>query len=204
MSSQALIDKIISAAEAEAEQITNEILRRAGENEKLMLDKADADCSGIAAAANEKSEQIKRIAELTSGLEARKARLHARRTVLDEAFGAAYKKVLELDGDKRSDFIRSLIVKYSPSNDVRVLLSEADLPVAEGMKAELEAALSEKFGAPANVCFKADAKIDGGVYMSSERSDVDATLGAIFGELRERYEAEADAVLFGGAGNGNG
>ena len=83
MSSQALIDKILKTAEEEAEQITDDIIQRAAENEKLMLSKAEAECARIKKESDEKCAQIKRISELNSNLEARKARLHARRALLE-------------------------------------------------------------------------------------------------------------------------
>ena len=113
MSSQALIDKIIKTAEAEAEQITDEILRRAADNEKTMLEKASAEVARINKESDEKCAQVKRISELTSGLEARKARLHARRTVLEEAFSEAYGMMLSLPDEKRLEYIKMLIVLFS-------------------------------------------------------------------------------------------
>lgn len=193
MSSQALIDKIINTAEAEAEQITDEIIRRAAENEKLTLDRANAEVARIKAESDEKCAQIKRIATLTSGLENRKARLHARRTVLEEAFSSAYEMMLSQPDEKRLEYIKKLIVKYAPAKELTVKVSEADLPlINDGVRSEIAASLGEG----AAVSFEADKNIDGGVYMCSELSDVDATLASVFSELHDKYEAEADRILF--------
>ena len=51
--------------------------------------------------------------------------------------------------------------------------------------------------------FEADKKIKGGVYLISELSDVDATLDAVFEELHDKYEAEADLILFPSQGKDN-
>ena len=193
MSSQALIDKIIKTAEAEAEQITDEIIRRAADNEKTMIDKAEAEVARIKKESDEKCAQIKRISSLTSGLEARKARLHARRTVLEEAFDCAYQMMLSQPDETRLDYIKKLIAKYAPSSKLTVYLSEKDLLlIDEKAKADIKASL----GNDADVRFNADKKIKGGVYLCSELSDVDATLDAVFEELHDKYEAEADRILF--------
>lgn len=193
MSSQALIDKILETANSEAEQITDEIIQRAAENEKTMLEKAEAEVARIKKDSAEKCAQIKRISELTSGLEARKARLHARRTVLEEAFDQAYNAMLSQPDDKRLEYIKKLIKKYAPSPRLTVRLSEKDLPLIDKTaEADIKAAL----GADADVRFEADKTVKGGVYLSSQLSDVDATLDQIFDELHDRYEAEADRILF--------
>ena len=193
MSSQALIDKILKTAEEEAEQITDDIIQRAAENEKLMLSKAEAECARIKKESDEKCAQIKRISELNSNLEARKARLHARRALLDEAFASAYGMMLALPDEKRLEYVKKLIIKYAPSPKLAVRISEKDLPlIDDSAKAEIKAAL----GAGAEISFEADNNIPGGVYLCSELSDVDATLDAIFEELHEKYEAEADRMMF--------
>ena len=200
MSSQALIDKIIKTAEAEAEQITDEILRRAADNEKTMLDKAEAEVARINKVSDEKCAQIKRISELTSGLQARKAKLHARRTVLEEAFAEAYKMILSQPDQKRLEYIKKLIIKYAPDKKLTVKVAENDLPLLdEKAKADIKEAL----GADAELTFEADKKIKGGVYLISELSDVDATLDSIFEELHDKYEAEADMILFPSQGKDN-
>lgn len=194
MSSQALIDKIIKTAEAEAEQITDDILGRAAANEKSTLDKAEAEVARIKKESDEKCREIKRIAELTSGLDKRKARLHARRAVLDEAFSDAYNRMLSLPNEKRLEYIKKLIIKYAPAKKLTALVSENDLPLMDG-KAETD--IISSLGADADIEFVSDKNIKGGVYLKSELSDVDATLDAIFEELRVKYEAKADAALFG-------
>lgn len=193
MSSQALIDKIIKTAEAEAEQITDEILRRAADNEKTMLEKASAEVARINKESDEKCAQVKRISELTSGLEARKARLHARRTVLEEAFSEAYGMMLSLPDEKRLEYIKKLIVKYAPAKSLTVKVSEKDLALFdEKARSDIKAALGDN----ADITFEADKKIKGGAYLISKLSDVDATLDAVFEELHDKYEAEADLILF--------
>ena len=196
MSTNALIEKIMKTARDEAEQITNDIMLRAAEDEKLSLQKADEECAAIYKAAEEKCAQIKRTAELTSGLSGRKARLHAHRELLDEAFCAAYDKIKNADGDFRLSFIKKLIVKYAPAADMTAKVSDNDLDAVTAAKAEREAALTEKFGGKASVKLEADKKINGGVYMVSPLCDVDCTLESVFDELREKYEAEADGIMF--------
>ena len=196
MSQQALIDKIIKAAEKEAEEITNEILARAADNEKLSLSKAESDCAAIKKAAEEKCAQIKRTSELTSSLTARKAKLHARRQLLDEAFGKSYKKMTGADGETRLEFVKKLIAKYAPDAEINAVVSDNDVSAVSAAKADIEKALSEKFGKAAAVTVSSDKNIKGGVYMKAALCDVDCTLDAVFIELREKYEAEADKILF--------
>ena len=105
--------------------------------------------------------------------------------------------MLGLPDEKRLDYIKKLIAKYAPSPKLTVLLSEKDLPlIDEKAKADIKASL----GAGAEVSFEADKKIPGGVYLCSELSDVDATLDAVFEELHDKYEAEADRIMFSAQG----
>ena len=184
MSSQALIDKILVQADAEAEQITDEILRRAGENEKLTLERAAAECKTTESDSERECAQILRIAELNSGLQSRKALLHARRELLDEAFGRAYRKVLSLKGAERVSFLCGLIKKHAPAKTFTACVSPEDA-----------AALAE---AVPGLDVRASEDIKCGVYMISDDADVDCTVDAIFEELREKYEAQADAIMYSG------
>lgn len=196
MSQQALIDKILKTAEKEAEEITDEILARAGENEMLAIKNAEAECAAIAKASGEKCAQIKRIAELTSGLEARKAKLHARREMLDEAFAAAYRKMKRADQSSRLSFIEKLIGKFAPDAEMTAVVSDKDYEAVSAEKAAIEQDLCKKFGKAAKLKIEQSEKLAGGVYMRSELCDVDASLDAVFADLREKYEAEADKLLF--------
>ena len=138
MSSQALIDKILVQADAEAEQITDEILRRAGENEKLTLERAAAECKTTESDSERECAQILRIAELNSGLQSRKALLHARRELLDEAFGRAYRKVLSLKGAERVSFLCDLIKKHAPAKTFTACVSPDEAKAAKERYPEAE------------------------------------------------------------------
>ena len=199
MSSQALIDKIIRTAEGEAELITDEIIKRAGEVEQIILSKADAECSEILKSAGEKADQITRTSSLLSELDARKAALHAKREVMDEAYGKAFDRLVSLEPGKRIKFIRGLIIKYAPAPEVTLTLTKEDKEYfdAEAVTS-IESELSGKFGKPARVTVSGKpAKFKGGVFMESEVSDADASFEALFADLRNGTEAEISRILFG-------
>lgn len=196
MSSQALIDKIIGAAEKEAEQITNDAMKRAAENEKLILDKAKEECEQIERSARERYEQIRHISELQSSIEGRKARLHARRAVLDKAYEKAYERIRGMESKEKTAFYSSLIIKYAPAPVITVTVAEADRALFDGkVLADLSDALKNKFNEESSVILS-DKNGDDGVYIESEKADADATLKAIFEELRRNTEFEADRILF--------
>ncbi len=199
MSSQALIDKIMKTAENEAEQITNDILRRAGENEKLIFDRVNAEKDAILKESQARCEQIKKIAHLTSGLAARKARLHTRRELLDLAFGQAYSDMLALPDDKRRSYIERLAAKYAPADKITARVSKKDLPLFDNGVLTVNTA----DGRTVIAALSEDEHIKGGIYMSSPEADTDCTLDSVFAELREKYEAEADRIMFSADGNGN-
>ena len=198
MSSQALIDKIIRTAESEAELITDEILKRAGESERIILGKADAECADIRKAAEEKAAQIKRTSALLSELDARKAALRAKRDVMDRAYGEAFDRLVSLDTEKRIPFIRSLIIRYAPDSVITLTLTEVDRRYFDvAYVGSIEKELADKFGRTARITVsEKPAKFKGGVFMESAVSDVDASFEAIFEELRRGTEAEVSRILF--------
>lgn len=199
MSSQALIDKIIRTAEGEAELITDEILKRAGQSEQIILSKADAECSEILKAAEEKAARITRTSALISELDARKAALHAKREVMDEAYAKAFDRLCGLQPEKRVAFIRKLILKYAPAPEITLTLTKDDAPYFDAQTvAAIERELSDKFGKSSAVKVSGKAgKFRGGVFMESKVCDVDASFEALFEELRRGTEAEVSRILFG-------
>lgn len=199
MSSQALIDKIITTAENEAELITVEMLKRAGEVESIILSKSDAECSEIIKSAEDKAGQIRKTSALLSELDARKAALHAKREVMDEAYGKAFERLAALEPEKRTSFIRGLIIKNAPSPVITLTLTDGDRRYfGAEVLASLERDLSDKFGKEARVTVSdRPAEFRGGAFIESAVCDVDVSFEALFEELRRDTEAEVCRILFG-------
>lgn len=198
MSSKALTDKIIRTAQDEAEQITEDAIRRAAESEKIIIGKAETECGSIAEQAKEKAALNIRTAELMSGLDARKAALHARREVIDRAYKEAARLLVNLPDADRLALIKKLIIKYAPEPRFTITLASADSGLLNARDiAQLQAELSGKFGEAEISLAEPSADFCGGVYMTGEKTDVDATYEAIFAELHESCESEVADILFG-------
>lgn len=198
MSSKALTDKIMQSAQSEAQKTAAEIMDRALESEKLILQRAKDECDGIIADAEAKAASNVKAASLVAGLDGRKALLHAKRQVIDKAFDEAKSRVLALDGQKRLEYLVYLIVKYAPCEEIELTVNENDgALLSNGCISNIEASLSERFNKPARVTLSDTwGDFSGGVYMTGAAIDVNATYEAVFAEVRSKSEAEIAGILF--------
>lgn len=188
MSKEAIVERILSDANAEAQAIVAEAEKRAAE----VVSKAEARANEQKAETKKECEdRAKSIAEgkaATARLDSAKILLSEKRRVIDTVYERALQKLLALSEKDSLSLTEKLLEAYAGEGD-EVIFAEtfayADKAAALPVFKEKKLVLSLE-----------RAKIDGGFLLKSASSDRDVSYGALIIADREEYQAELAATLF--------
>ncbi len=204
MSSQKIIDAILSEAQADcearlqaarraAEQSRQEALTAAQENEDRVRGDLARECGDIVARARQ-----------SAALEARKNTLVSRRRLIDSAFDGAVGELAELDGEAYAGLITRLVCRAAETGREQLVVPERarvryEKPFVGGrtMIELLNSAYHEQTGRPAAFALSAQTgDFRGGIRLVGEKTDIDCSFEALVAEWRESHEAEVSQKIF--------
>ncbi len=199
MSVNSIIEKINEKADLEIKDILADGEKKANELEKSILDKALKEVKNIIDNANDEAKRIKNRQVIISGLEERKARLWAKKKLLNEAFDEALNKLLNLDEISLKKLVKRLVVENCMAGDVVLVVPESNLKIYEDKEflKHLVDEVTEKIKQPVNLEIESSDKIKGGVLIKGRLYDVDASFEILLDEVRRDFEKEVCQMLFG-------
>lgn len=188
MSKEAIIDKIISDAQAESREIIAQAEEAA---EKIKSESYKTSEKARRATERETAEKCKIISERKAAavrLESAKIFLEQKRRVIDEIYNNALKRLVNLNEEECESVIGRLLEKYAEDGDViyfadNFLYPEriALLPVVQDKQLEIS---------------KEHMPINGGIFLKGKISDKDLSYGALLSIDRDEYQAKIASVLF--------
>lgn len=187
MSKEAIIERILSDADAECE----EILRLAREQAEARIAEANAQAEEeLAETEREAAERAARIADgkaATARLDSAKILLSEKRRVLDEIYARALEELGRAEPSEKRALVARLLQTYAEEGDEVVL--------AEGEDEEAVRRLPV-FSARSLTLAPERAAIGGGVILRGKRCDQDLSFAALLKADAEAYQAELAAKLF--------
>lgn len=188
MSTQNIIDKIISDAVEEAERI----VRTADEKAQAILDKATLKAEQIRKEAEEevrvKTQSIQANQEASDRLEGAKIHLAEKRKVLDCVYKMALGELVSLGKEDAVKLANTLLEKYAEEGDT--------LSFAENYKYADAVKLLPIIQARKISVSDTRITLDGGMRLTGKTADKDLSYGAILSADKERYQAELAKKLF--------
>ncbi len=184
---QAEVDATLHAAELEASNIRAKFEAQAQREAEELLRRG-----------RERAEERERNLAGTAQLEARKATLAAKQTVLDRAFAMAEQQLHSLAEADYVSFLSALAARSSYSGTESIVLSPADL---EKYGAAVAAGANERLsreGKPAGLTLATDTRpINGGLILREGNIETNCTFETLLRLIRSEISSEAAAVLFG-------
>ena len=191
------------------EKITARIAQDGKAENDALLAEARAQAAGITAkyraeaqaAADEVLEQGRRAAadrarhlDSMAQMECRKAVLAAKQDVIEEAFQAAHKKLLDLPREEYVALLADLAAKASVSGTEKLIFSAPDR--AQVGKAVVVAA-NEKLGGSGRLTLSEESRpMDGGFILSDGAVEVNCTFDTLIRLQRGALAGEVAKVLF--------
>ena len=187
--SEALVQRIISDAEAKAEMIvfdarsvSDSAISRAEEEAKTLKENA-------ARSAALQGEQIVRARATLSAIETKKTFLTAKQAVVERVFSRALEKLLALKPKEYLALIDKLVKTHAEDGDVIVLSESAPVSALEIKALPSVKKLSLKV--------EKTGKFEGGIVLSGKVFDKDLSFKALCEAEKEKTEEEIAKKLFG-------
>ena len=188
MSTQNIVERILSDANAEAEKIINDgklnaarIRQKCAEDNKLKQDEAQVEVRAKITFLTEKKQAAAR-------LECAKLALSAKRRVIDQIYAMALSRLISLEKEQTLELAERLLESYAEQGDVIHLAQnfayEKDLKLLPVIKAK-----------GLSICEERES-IDGGMILVGKISDKDLSYGALLSADRAQFESEIAAKIF--------
>lgn len=188
MSKQAIVERIISDAEADAAEIIAAAKQRAKEISDDAQKRVERDKQGTKAEIAEKAKAISDGKAASARLDSAKILLREKRRVIDGVYSLALKKLCELGKAETLKLAEKLLTEFAEDGD--------EIVFANGFAfREQVAALHVVKEKKLKVSPKT-ADIDGGFILRGKYSDKNVSYGALLAQDREAYQAEIAAKLF--------
>ena len=188
MSEQAIVEKIIADAQAEAQAIIADAEKKAEGTLVAATERAERRKQGEKLAAESKAESILEGKAATARLDCAKILLGEKRAVIDEVYARALKGLLDLGKAESVHLISKLLEEYAEDGD-EVIFAANFKYAAEASKLDI---VKEK---KLKVSSKR-AEIDGGILLVGKTSDKDLSYSALLAEDREQHQAEIASKIF--------
>ena len=188
MNEQAIVDRIISDAQNEAEAIIAEAERKAEETVKEASLNAERIKKGVQAEVKQKTDGIFDGKAATARLDGAKILLGEKRGVIDEVYARALKGLNELKEGDAVYLANRLLTAYAEEGDeitfahnYRYQKNVAELPVVKEKGLKVSSKLAD---------------IDGGFILVGKNSDKDLSYGALISLDREQNQADIASRIF--------
>ena len=210
-----ITDKILAEARADANAKLAEAEERCRQIARDADEVSAERCAKIDEATKREAAEIVTRAKSGDAMVYRNTVLEARSALIDEAFEAAHKEILNLSAERTLEMLTMLLSSAlrqisEDEKTSRELYGESEIPAAEQYEILLnqrdldrcgKALLREakqRLGQVADklVLSEEPVFIDGGLIVRCGDIEINCSLGAMFSEIRPRLEAKVSRTLF--------
>lgn len=191
MSKEAIIERILSDADAQARAAIEEAENKAAEILAVAEKQCDSYRRKVAADIARAVEDVAARVEVVAGLDAGKLMLAAKADILDRVYAMALEKARALDKKTYRKVVEGML--QCAENGDKVIVSERERGiVTKDMVAEVAKSKNIKLTLSSE-----KGTFDGGIILTSDGVDKNLTLETEFALLRTETEAETAKKLFG-------
>lgn len=195
---KAIIDKILSDAKKEVEEIIESYRQKASEIETRKIQEIEK----IKSEAEEKGKQqgreaVRRLLSSTE-MESRQSLLDLKQKVIDEVFHEARIRIRKLKDRDYIAFLNSVLVKVVETGEEEVIPAKSDAEKVNDAFIKSINSKLKKAGKKGKLHLsKGTIEEDGGFVLRQGRKEINATIPVLFKAAREELESEVASILFG-------
>ena len=195
MNAEQVVEKILSEARAEAEQIKSAAAEQcAAAEDELNLELADYEkqTQGLAeqAAEDKKARML-----ATANMEIKKEYLAAKVALLDEVFGKVRERIKGLSDSEYENLITSLMIKAVESGDEQVIVGAAEERIDHALIKQINRKLGPGYKGNLNLSGER-ANIGAGFILKRGKIQVNVSIDVLLTEARDKFEMELVEELF--------
>ena len=188
MSTQNVVERIISDGNLEAEKIINDAKLKAARIHQKCGEENNRKQAQAQAEVSEKIRYMTEKKQASARLECAKIALSAKRKVIDQIYAMALERLIALDKEQTLSRVDGLLQKYAEQGDEIFLAKnfayESDLKLLPVIR-EKGLQISQN-----------RADLDGGMLLIGKKSDKDLSYGAVLQADRDNFEAALAAEIF--------
>ncbi len=188
MSTQQVVERILSDARAEAESIISEAENKAAAILAAASSRAEEGRRTVETEVKEKKESIFEKKAAAARLEGAKILLSEKRKVVDGIYEKALQRLCALSKEDSLRLISMLLEKYAETND--------ELFFADNFSYKAEVALLPVFTEKQLRVSSQTLPLDGGLRLKGVRADKDLSYGALLAADRDEHQATLALELF--------
>lgn len=188
MSEQAIVERIISDAHEEAQQIIEAAEKKASASIAEANLRAERNKKGCEAEAREKAKSISDGKAAAARLDCAKILLAEKRGVIDDIYARALAQLIDLNKTDTLFLAEKLLSSFAENGDTVVFAENYRYAEDVG---KLSVFKEKKLKASKN-----KGKFEGGFMLCGKTSDKDLSYGALLSADRESYQAEIAAAIF--------
>ncbi len=185
---EAIINSIISDAEAQAVAIKAEAAAKAKEITSAAADEAKKSAAEVGRKAKENTVLAEKRKTAAASSEVSKYFLSLKQGLMDECFSMALKKLRNLDNDKYLSLVAALLKEAEGGEKIIISRKDKGLITEKFVSGILK---GKKF------TLSAEGDFAGGVILSSDKYHINLTLEALLADMREDAAREVADILFG-------
>jgi len=188
MSKEAIVERILSDANAEAEAIVKDAEEKAATTVAAASARAEKDRRESEAAVRAKSESIFERKAATARLDCAKLLLSEKRRVIDTVYASALRRLVDLNEEECLALTARLLETYAEQGD--------EIFFAENYAYAAAAARLPQIGGKGLKISSERIRLDGGFLLRGVSSDKDLSYEALLAADREEHQAELAAEIF--------
>lgn len=196
MNAKQVVNKILSQAKAEAQSILDEANARIeSQKAKLRAELAEYDkqtAAKAASAAEEKQRQMLASARMENA----RALLAAKTELLDEVFGKAQERIVQLPDEQYTSLMARLMQQAVQTGDEEVIIGKNERRIDDVFIKQVNRQLGTGFKGNLRLSGQR-ADIAGGFILARGKMRMNVSVEVLVGQLRETMETELAAKLFG-------
>ncbi len=195
MNAEQVVEKILSEARAEAEQIKAAAAEKCAAAEaELNLELADYE-KQTQVLAEQAAEDKKARMLATANMEIKKEYLAAKVALLDEVFGKVRERIKGLSDSEYENLITSLMIKAVESGDEQVIVGAAEERIDHALIKQINRKLGP--GYKGNLSLSGErANIGAGFILKRGKIQVNVSIDVLLTEARDKFEMELIEELF--------
>ena len=192
MSANEVIEKILTEAEAQAEQVKKQADEKASQERQKLQAELDSFNDQTAQLANKTAEEVKSQVLAQARMETAKKSLQTRNELLEQTFSAAAEKIKNMNANEYQQLMEKLILSSVSTGDEELIIDKNEKRIDAAFVERLNA----KLGKGKLKLSDSKADIGAGFILQKGKVRINGSLKVLLETAKEKLQTELAAELF--------
>jgi len=195
MSANEVIEKILTEAEAQAEQVKKQADERASQERQKLQAELDSFNDQTAQLSNRAAEEVKSQVLAQARMETAKKSLQTRNELLEQTFSAAAEKIKNMNANEYQQLMEKLILSSVSTGDEEIIIDKNEKRIDAAFVERLNAKLGKDSKGKLKLS-DSKAGIGAGFILQKGKVRINGSLNVLLETVKEKLQTELAAELF--------